>query len=237
MAPKDESHVWKRRSSEIRGYERAIYASLSNGDYLRVDYNLGEKTVRLYAEVVEDHGASYYSVIKNGHIATEKNSRGKSSNVAERLRERSDEFSTLPNKDVLELINKNYGIFSNNVNNIHEKKSKKEQHQLEREEIKRKYFRSEKKSSSLGSVIYESIGFKKVGFIDFLDITAGILISAFFFYFNQYNLLTAGAVATIWGIILGVLDIFIRERDPFFLKIFFFLFSGAVIYIYSYLYL
>jgi len=235
MASKVESeYVWKRRSSEIRGYERAMYASLSNGDYLRVDYNLGEKTVRLYAEVVEDHGASYYSVIKNGHITTEKNSRGKSSNVAEKLSERSDEFSTLPNKDVLGLINKNYGILSNN---IPEKKSIKERLQVEREEIKRKYFRSEERSSSLGSVIYESIGFKKVGFVDLLDIMAGLLISALFYYFNQYNLLTAGAVATIWGIILGVLDIFIRERDPFFLKIFFFLFSGAVIYIYSYLYL
>ena len=235
MASKVESeYVWKRRSSEIRGYERAMYASLSNGDYLRVDYNLGEKTVRLYAEVVEDHGASYYSVIKNGHITTEKNSRGKSSNVAEKLSERSDEFSTLPNKDVLGLINKNYGILSNN---IPEKKSIKERLQVEREEIKRKYFRSEERSSSLGSVIYESIGFKKVGFVDLLDIMAGLLISALFYYFNQYNLLTAGAVATIWGIILGVLDIFIRERDPFFLKILFFLFSGAIIYIYSYLYL
>ncbi|MCL2155717.1 MAG: hypothetical protein FWH53_08645, partial [Leptospirales bacterium] len=185
MASKVESeYVWKRRSSEIRGYERAMYASLSNGDYLRVDYNLGEKTVRLYAEVVEDHGASYYSVIKNGHITTEKNSRGKSSNVAEKLSERSDEFSTLPNKDVLGLINKNYGILSNN---IPEKKSIKERLQVEREEIKRKYFRSEERSSSLGSVIYESIGFKKVGFVDLLDIMAGLLISALFYYFNQYN--------------------------------------------------
>jgi hypothetical protein len=237
MASKDESqHIWKRRSSEIRGYERAMYSTLSNGDYLRVDYNLGEKTVRLYAEVIADHGASYYSVIKNGRITSEKNSRGKSSNVAEKLKERSDEFSTLPNKDVLELINKNYSISSNSISNILEKKSKKERLQVEREEIKRKYFRSED-MSSLGSVIYKSIGLKKVGFIDFLDITAGILISAVVFYLNQYNLLISGAVATIWGIILGILDIFIRERDPFFLKILFFLISGAGIYIYSYLYL
>ena len=234
MASKGESQRnWKRRPSEIRGYERAMYITLSNGDYLRVDYSLGEKMVRVYTEVVADKGASYYSIIKNGHVSIEKNNSGRSTNVADRLKERSDEFSTLPNKDVLGLINNNYGILSNNIS---EKKTKKEQLNVAREEIKKKYFKSDR-NSSLGTVIYKRIGLKKLGFIDLLDITAGIMISALFFYLNQYSLLTAGAVATIWGIILGVLDIFIRERDPFFLKILLFLISGAGIYIYSYLYL
>ena len=233
MAVKGESQLnWKRRSSEIRGYERTMYTALDNGDYLRVDYNLGEKTVRIYAEVIEDDGASYYSVIKNGAISVEKNNAGKSTNVAERLKERADEFSTLPNKEILVLINKNYGISKGPS----DKKSIKERLLIEREEIKRKYFGSEG-AQSVRSIIYHQIGIKRVRFVDIFDITVGILISVAFFYLDKNSLLTAGAVATIWGIILGFLDIFIRERDPVFLKMLLFLLSGTGIYIYSYLYL
>jgi hypothetical protein len=210
-----------------------MYTTINNGDYLRVDYNLGGNTVRLYVEVVADKGASYYSIIENGRVSIEKNSSGKLTNVAVRLRERADEFSTLPNKEVLGLINNNYGILSNNISG---KKTKKEQLQFEREEIKRRYFQSDE-NRSLGTVIYRRISLKKLEFIDFLDITAGIMVSALFFYLDRFSLLTAGAVAVMWGIILGVLDIFIRKRDPFFLKILLFLLSGAGIYIYSYLYL
>ena len=234
MAVKDESKInWKRRSSEIRGYDRAMYVSLDNGDYLRVDYNLGEKSVRLYTEVLEDEGVSYYSVIKEGRVSAEKNSNGKSTGVALRIGERSEEFSTLPNKDVLDLINNNYGILRGNKP---DKKSIKERLSIEREEIKRKYFQPEEKRS-IRSIIYQQIGLKEFRFIDIFDIAAGIVVSALFFYLDRNNLLTAGAVATIWGILLGVLDIFIRERDPFFLKIFLFLISGTGVYIYSYLYL
>jgi len=234
MASKGEAQrSWKRRPSEIRGYERTMYITVGNGDYLRVDYNLGEKTVRLYAEVIEDKGASYYSIIKKGRVSIEKNSSGRSTNVASKLKERADEFSTLPNKDVLELINSNYGIATYYIS---EKKSHKEQFNIEREEVKKRYFKPEG-NLSLKSVFYQGIGLKKFEFVDLLDIVAGMLISALFFYLNQYSFLSAGASAAIWGIILGILDIFIRERDPFFLKILLFLISGTGMYIYSYLYL
>ena len=48
--------TWKRRPSEIRGYERTMYTTLDNGDYIRVDYNTGEKIVRLYVEVLKEKG-------------------------------------------------------------------------------------------------------------------------------------------------------------------------------------
>ena len=43
MPDNKKQHVWKRRPSDIRGYERAMYTTLENGDYIRVDYNTGEK--------------------------------------------------------------------------------------------------------------------------------------------------------------------------------------------------
>ena len=39
--------AWKRRPSEIRGYERALYTTLDNGDYIRIDYNNGAQRARL----------------------------------------------------------------------------------------------------------------------------------------------------------------------------------------------
>jgi len=239
MASKAEELNWKRRSSDIRGYERTMYATNSSGDYLRIDYNIAEKLVRLYTEVAAEDGDFYFSVIQNGAVLGEKNSRGKSTHVTEKLKERAADFSTFPNKDIFPLINQNYGISGKTGGNSgNEKKSKKEQFNAEREEIKRKYFGPDGISSiNLGSVLYRSVGLKKIGFVDFVDIIAGILISALFFYLNQYSFLTAGAAAAIWGLILGIVDIFIREKDPAFLKILLFLFSGTGLYIYSYLYL
>ena len=91
-ASENTQFTWKRRPSEIRGYERAMYTTLENGDYIRVDYNTGEKIVRLYAEVLEEKGASYYAVISNGRVTVEKNSNGRSARVADMLSERAKEF-------------------------------------------------------------------------------------------------------------------------------------------------
>jgi hypothetical protein len=63
---------WKRRPSEIRGYERAMYTTLNNGDYIRIDYNVAEKRVRLYVEVSDENNASYYSIINSGKIVNER---------------------------------------------------------------------------------------------------------------------------------------------------------------------
>ena len=229
----DIQFTWKRRPSEIRGYERAMYTTLDNGDYIRVDYNTSEKIVRIYTEVQEDKGASYYAVINKGRITVEKNSNGRTTRVAERISEKSKEFSMLPNKDVLKLINNNYGI--SNLGSSR-KKVKKEQLEVEREEIKRKYFQSDdnpySESGSLGKRRAQ-----KIGIVDLFDTLTGIVISGLFFFIGQYDLISAGAAAVIWGMLLGVFDILLREREPVFIKIFFFLITGVGMYFYSYIYL
>lgn len=225
--------TWKRRPSEIRGYERAMYATLENGDYIRVDYNTGEKIVRIYTEVNVDKGASYYAVISKGHITVEKNSNGRATRVAEKISERSEEFSTLPNKDVLKLINNNYGISSTKYTI---KDEKKERLKIERKEIKKRYFKPEDNPYIEGDYSSQA-KVKKLGIIDLLDTLTGIAISFLFFFLGQYDLISAGAAAVIWGMLLGVFDILLREREPVFTKIFFFLISGAGLYFYSYIYL
>ena len=53
-------HTWKKRPSEIRGYQRTYYITTEDGDYLRLDYSLKEKRVRLYMEIDSEGGNAYY---------------------------------------------------------------------------------------------------------------------------------------------------------------------------------
>ena len=227
---------WKRRPSEIRGYERAMYTTLNNGDYIRVDYNVSEKRVRLYVEVNEEKNASYYSVINSGKIVTERNSAGKSARVGEKLSERSEEFSTLPNSEVLKLISRNYGIeAADEAENRKKEQQKKEQLSI----VRKRYFRIDDTEEN---VYGESSGQEKrksgkISLIDIIDILTGLVIAGIFYILNQYSYLALGSAAVIWGIMLGLIDIVLREREPVFAKIFFFLITGSAFYIYEYFYL
>jgi hypothetical protein len=233
MAANKKQFIWKRRPSEIRGYERAMYTTLENGDYIRVDYNTGEKIVRLYAEVLDDKGASYYAVINKGKITVEKNSSGRSARVADTLKERAQEFSTLPNTEVLKLINNNYGI---SIYSTSKDSERNERLQKERDVIKKKYFKPED-NPYVPHEIQPRGRMLKFSIVDLFDILGGLAVSGIFFFITQYDLNAAGAAAVIWGMLLGVFDILIRNREPFFLKIIFFLLAGGGIYIYSYIYL
>lgn len=227
---------WKRRPSEIRGYERTMYTTLNNGDYVRVDYNVSEKRVRLYVEVSDENNASYYSIINSGKIVTEKNSAGKSARVADRIVERSDEFSTLPNSEVLKLISRNYGIESPDEA---ESRKKEEQKREQLSQVRKRYFRNEEKEENIyaDTPVQEAGRRGRLSLIDLIDVLTGIVIVGIFYVLNQYSYLALGATAVIWGILLGLFDIVLREREPVFIKILFFLLSGSAIYIYEYFYL
>jgi len=107
---------------------------------------------------------------------------------------------------------------------------------VERQEVKRKYFKPDENPYTEADYSTRQV-VRKAGIIDLIDTLTGIVIIGLFFFIGQYNLTAAGAAAVIWGMLLGVFDILLREREPVFLKIFFFLISGTVIYFYGYLYL
>ena len=65
-----KSYHWKRRPSEIRGYNRVIYTTTERGDYLRVDYNLKDKKVRLYLEDAEEGGKLRSPSMERGSISS-----------------------------------------------------------------------------------------------------------------------------------------------------------------------
>ena len=225
---------WKRRPSEIKGFERAMYTTLDNGDYIRVDYNIVDSMARVYVEVNGDKASSFYAIINNGKITLERNNAGRSSKVAEIISERASQFSTIPNKEILKIINRNYGIIDRDAKPPAEKKAGL----MTREQVRQRYFRQDANPYQGGQsakTVSRTVS-AGISFIDLIDFTFGLLlVTGTFIIFNK-SVLAAGAVAVFWGLVLGFLDIMIREREPFFLKIIIFLFGGAFLYIYGYFY-
>lgn len=232
-------HTWRKRPSEIRGYQRAFYITSEDGDYIRVDYNLKEKRVRLYIEIDAEGGNSYYSVITNGKITAERSvSTGRSYGFSEKFRERAHVFSTLPNNAILKLINRNYGIQRATAVTEREKEKEKVRVVTEKEkrmrETKRRYFKREFYGADGEEGAYRKRLFKNIGLIDLVDFLVGVLLSALVFIYFKYSYVAVGVTAAFFGIIIGFVDIFFRERSPVFIKVLFFLVAGAISYIYGY---
>ncbi len=229
----DNRPAWKRRPSEIRGYHRTLYYNTEDGDYLRVDYNLGEKRVRLYVEIESEGGNAYYAVISNGRITAEKSvSTGRSFGFADKFKDRADAFSTVTNKEVLKLINKNYGIGKTTAKaKTNSGTSAERQKRLQ--ETRERYFKSEYGDDSDGKRRYRGPQLKLV---DLYDLLIGLALSAGLFLFYNYSYIALGVSAAFYGIIIGIVDMFFRDRDPLFMKVLLFLVSGIVFYIYGYFY-
>ncbi len=221
---------WKKRPSEIRNYQRTLYTTADNNDYLRVDYNVKTKLVRLYVEVSEEGGSPFYSIIKDGKINIEKSvGTGRSSDFSEKFIERSDYFSTIPAKEVIKLINKNYGIGqpgrkigqSNKKNWL--------------DETKRRYFKPEHQAGEYGR---ERVGatFGVIRLIDAVDVIIGLGITGSVFYFLNFDYTAAGVAASFFGITIGLVDILFRTRAPLILKMLIFIVGGFALYLYGYFY-
>lgn len=228
----DSDHSWKRRPSEIHGYLRTLYVTTDDGDYLRVDYNTKEKRVRLYVEAADEGGNAYYAVITNGKVTAEKSvSTGRASNFSDKFEARAEIFSTIPNDEVLKLINRNFSISL-----ARKKKEAATQREREREEVRKKYFREEQ--SRTNPYVAGSSGDAgsswRPGLIDIVDMAVGITLSLGTYILFSYSYVSAGVVASFYGIILGLVDLFIRERAPVFTKILLFLGAGSGLYIYGY---
>src|SRR6056297_490889 len=219
---------WKRRPSEIRGYHRTLYLNSENGDYLRVDYNLKDKRIRLYIEDSDEGGNPYYSVISNGRVTAERNATtGRGYNLSEKFRRRADIFSTIPNREVIRLINKKYGIGESSDDS----QKRESQRRKELEQTRKRYFRTDDTPSfaSRGTTAPRP----QVGFTDFKDVVISSVLTGGMYFFT-FDLIKTGIVAAFCGIIMGMLDIFIRYRQTIFVKLFIFLIAGLILYVYGY---
>ena len=211
-----------------------MYTTLDNGDYIRVDYNIVDNMARVYVEVNGDKASSFYSIINNGRLTLERNNTGRSSKVAEVITERASHFSTIPNKEILKIINRNYGIIDRDSKPVAEKKAGL----MTREQVRQRYFRKDNNPYDGSNTRQPAAAAASAGIslIDLVDVVFGILLATGAFIIFKNSLMAAGTVTVFWGLILGFLDIMVREREPVFLKIIIFLFGGAFLYIYGYFY-
>jgi hypothetical protein len=228
----DASKVnWKRRPSEIRGYNRALYVNAEGGDYIRVDYNLKDGRVRIYIEDGEEGGNPYYAVISDGRITAERNvTTGRSYNLSEKFNKRAQILSTIPNNEVIKLINKNYGIGEE----LKDVKERQLARQRELEETRKRYFREHPyiQIKDEREPVVEK-GLEKVRLSDFFDVLIGLIICILVYLYGN-SFIAVGIVSAVIGVLVGILDIFFRVREPLLVKNLIFIIAGVVSYIYGY---
>lgn len=218
---------WKRRTSDISGYQRAFYMTDSKGDYIRIDYNLKEKKVRLYAEIAKDANRPYFSVIQKGKISTEKNVlTGRPNGVAPVFESKARIFSTLPNDELLRVINGTYGISQPSKKQIISERMQK------LEETRQRYFVEHREESESGDRFpMESLfGVIKKNFFSIL-LGAAITIGAYYLFNLSYA--SAGIAVASYGIFLGIADMFLREKETDMFMVLCFLLLGLGLFVYG----
>ncbi len=217
---------WKRRPSEIKGYQRALYTNDPDGNYIRLDYNIKTKKVRIFYEPSDEGGVSYYSAIEDGEVLTEKNlASGRITDLTRKFSSLSSKLVTIPNKEVLRIIGSNYGLDN------YKKEIKDKLHRQEIEKTRQRYFRQEREEKEPVLGTFDKS--KRFAFHDIFDFVLGGAAGGAIYYF-LYNFQYLGIFLSLYGIALGMYDMFFRQREPIFFKIILFLAAGLASYIYGY---
>jgi hypothetical protein len=227
---KSNEFFWRRRPSEIRGYNRTLYTTTDDNEYLRVDFDLKEKRIRLYIEDKDEGGNPYYSVINNGKITVERNATsGRVSDLHEKFGKRAEIFNTIPNSDVIRLIGNNYGI---GVKARDRFSYRKEQSAKDSGTLKKKNFiPSYAVGSESNSTVRRKV--KRFYFSDVIDILAGIFLCIAIYTYN-HSFVTLGVLSAFIGVFVGLLDVYYREKRLNILKMILFLIAGVIFYVYGY---
>jgi hypothetical protein len=220
--------VWKRRPSEIRGYQTALYLTTESGDYIRIDYNLKEKKIRAYIEDGEEGGNPYYLVVVNDKITVERNATtGRQQNVVSKLAKRGHVFASVSNKEVNRTLRKILSLPDPETATREKKLGKRELI----EETKKRYFQQE--DTPEYTARKREAGARRNLLPDLLDIMVGVLLCVAL-YMYLHNFVLAGLVSAFYGIIIGMIDMFLRQRSPSFIKMLMFIIGGLAMYVYEY---
>ena len=206
-------HKWKKRPSELKGFDATYYQNHALKDYLRLDYAVPENRVRLYVEIKGQASDSFCVEILNGEIIARSSSgRIRPAEVDLVFQQRMKSFNTIPLKKALAEIKK---VFK--------------QESLKVKKAPASLPQAEEKFSLNKLLVQYSIA-------DLFDFILGTILTASAFYFIDMNYTLAGIVSALFGISTGAVDILIRHRKPLFSKILIFLFSGMILYVYGLIY-
>ncbi|HSV97175.1 MAG TPA: hypothetical protein VLM75_09595 [Spirochaetota bacterium] len=223
---------WKRRPSEIRGYQAALYTTTDGGDYLRVDYNLKDRKIRIYMEDAEEGGNPYYAVFSGGRVSAQRNvTTGRAHQVVEKLKLRGDSLRTISNKEVRRIVTVALKLEDAPPA---EKSERTETRKEVLARTRKRYFRTDETlpgASAAGGAMTMGAFFRGL-----LDYVVGILLTvAVFLYYHSF--IAAGVAAAFFGVFVGIIEIFLRGRDPSVIKMLFFVGAGAALYVYGYYFL
>ncbi|MDR3237521.1 MAG: FUSC family protein [Spirochaetia bacterium] len=221
------SSSWKKRPSEIRGYQSAYYLTDDKNDYIRIDYNTKVKKIRLYVEIAKEGSCPYFATITEGRVIAEKNMLTKRSfGFSQIFASKAGIISTIPDESMLKLFAGNYGIPAAAVKETKEKRLR---------ETKEKYFA--KKEVSAAQSYYsddKNTGLSVKGlFKDFFETILGAVLSIGVFYFLDNSFIAMGICAAFFGVIMSIFDLFIRGKSNPIKSLFFFV-TGIILYIYGY---
>ncbi len=206
-------HKWKKRPSELKGFDTTCYQNHASKDYLRIDYAVPENRVRLYVEIKGQSSDSFCVEILNGEIIARSSSkRMRPSEVDLVFLQRMKSFNTIPLKKALSEIKKVFKLES----------------------------QKDKKAPAAAPIPEEKFSLNKLlvqySIADLFDFILGIILTGAVFYFIDMNYTLAGIVSALFGISTGAVDILARHRKPLFSKILIFLFAGMILYVYGLIY-
>lgn len=219
----------------MRGYQMAYFMTTASGDYLRVDFNLKEKRIRLFIEDANEGGNPYYAVVTNGKVMTEKNvTTGRESGVMDRLVERAEYFNTLPPRDVRNAVRAVLDQQRKPSAKSAEVTDKKEGRQELLERTRRRYFKEEDAQgfeTGEPSIRREAPRLFK----ELIDVILGLAICMGLYFYNR-DFVIVGITAGVFGMGIGAFDMLVRGREPSVIKVILFLAAGLTSYVYGYYY-
>lgn len=250
--------IWKRRRSKMDGYEFTIYTQV-NRRLFRVDYSSSRKRIRLLLEdpfgkrfwseiengkVVRSN--SYKSVRLDKSVSPDP------------ITANSDIFSTIPDPNVYPLIAGNHSvgenflgrkIMDNGGTRLWIKKSSQEDMEFIgngiisaldtdfRKETRNRYFRNliqgTKKLKRIQSKLEKRKSHSERIWAlmrNLLEISLVLGIGYSLFHYNLLSPLSVGALIAGSGIILGGIDFFGRNEDPFIPKVLSLAITGGVVF-------
>ncbi len=230
---------WKKKRSNLSGFQKCYIAEAPNGEKLRADYNFHDSLVILSLELPGKKG-SYSATVKKGVVIREKDDSGRINvSVKNRFIPYKDVFSCLPNDDLLKAVDGVFGISAvslgrKEIDKTFDKTgeySLKESIQFESffERLARK---RQERIAKYGTIKQRV---KKRFWGDFHDAVIGTSLgSCIYFHFFDYYIL--GLTLIFLGVAFGGLDWLLRDRKPLITKILIFQIIGTYFFYTGYTY-
>lgn len=225
---------WKKKRSNLSGFQKCYIAETPNGEKLRADYNSKESLVKLSLELPKKRG-SYSATIKKGVVIREKDDSGRTNvSVRQKFIPYKDIFSSLPNDDLLRTIGGVFDISTVSLGKREvDKANAEEKESIQFESFLDRLLRKRQERIAKYGTVRQRI--KRRFWGDFHDAVIGTSLgTCIYYHFFDYFILGLSLISL--GVAFGGLDWFLRDRDPLITKTIIFLLIGSYFFYTGYTY-